>query len=450
MEVCFCHNCGTKLKENTKFCGACGTAVLTLADIAPEETPLPVETVAEEPAVQVTEPETQVDIVEPEAEPVIAAAETEPEPAEEVSEAIAEPEIPPVVIAFEPEVEEPAADPSVSTEPQMPAEPVEACVQVETKPAETKKKKKDPYPRRGVGRTILAVLLCVLIFLWSLGALAIYDVRHFTEGKQFQTNLNGVLENLDLTITPASTVVAGSVDPEQSLAEWAAEKVAEAYDGTVEITEEEMVHFLEESTVLPFFTEKLTAAVNDIHKGTASSDITRKELEDLMWENTELIEQTTGQPLTETEVAKLADQVEYLGATKFLSAENMRKTASPVYYGMKILLSYWVIGFFGGMALLFVLLLAQNNKWKMLRTCGDVGITWTVLSCIMILTALFTKLLPDVWNGIFQIEAIGSLSSAVLYSGLIPALILLGVSVLLILIKVIGKLIVTKPAKTQV
>ena len=28
MEVRFCHNCGAKLKENTKFCGICGTPVL--------------------------------------------------------------------------------------------------------------------------------------------------------------------------------------------------------------------------------------------------------------------------------------------------------------------------------------------------------------------------------------------------------------------------------------
>ena len=438
MEVSFCHNCGTKLKENTKFCGACGAAVFNPAEPEPEEILVPVETVAEEPAVQAAEPE---------AEPVVAAVETEPEPAEEVSEPAAEPEIPPVVITFEPEGEEPVAEASVSTEPQIPAEPVEACVQVETKPAETKKKKKDRYPRRGVGRTILAVLLCVLIFLWSFGALMIYDVRQATEGEQLRANLTDIVENLDLIKTPASTVVAGSVDPEQSLAEWAAEKVAEAYEGTVEITEEAMVHFLEESTVLPFFTEKLTAAVNDIHKGTASSDITRKELEDLMWENTELIEQTTGQPLTEVEVGNLVDQVERLGVTKFLSAENMRKAASPVYYGMKILLSYWVIGFFGAMALIFVLLLAQNNKWNMLRTCGDAGITWTVLSGILILAALFAKLLPDVWNGIFPMAVIGDVSGTVLYGGLFPALILLGAGVVLILIQIIGKLIVTKTAK---
>ena len=121
-----------------------------------------------------------------------------------------------------------------------------------------------------------------------------------------------------------------------------------------------------------------------------------------------------------------------------------------MYYGMRFILSYWIIGFFGVLALVFILLLAKTNRWNMLRTCGDLGTTWAVLSGVMILAALFAKLLPKVWNGIFGISAIGSFVGSVLFSGLLTAMILLGVSVLLILIKTIGKRIVTKSAKAQV
>lgn len=456
MEVRFCHNCGTKLKENTKFCGACGAAVLQLPEMEPEQEAVQPEVLVDEPVAEPVEV-MEAEAVIPEPEPVVDIPEPEPEPA------TAEPE--PVVIAFEPEPavipeEKPYIEPEVPAEPpvqeqppvpqyQPPVQPVQVNVQLQTEPlAAPAKKKKDRYPARGVGRTILAVLLCFFIFLWSFAALAIFDVRYATSGGQLQENMNEAVESVDLTKVAASSVVSGVEDPDQSLMDWAAQKVEEAYSGAVEITGEDMAEFLKDSTVLPFLTEKLSATVNDVYNGTAISDVSREELENLMRENAELIEKATGKPLTEGEIDNLANQMEEVGITKILSASGFKAKAGVAYYGLR--LSWWVIGFFGVLTLLFILFLAQTNKWNMLRTFGDVGITWAVLSCIMILAALFAKLLPSVWSSIFPIAAIGSIGGSVLFSGLIPALILLGVSVLLILIKIVGKLIVTKPVKTQV
>ena len=439
MEVRFCHNCGAKLKENTKFCGICGTPVLQFPEPEPEaaapvfqpepkapETAIPEPTpVVPEPTPVMTEPEPAA--VEPEP-PVIAA---EPEPVPVVFE--------PVPVAPEPVPVMPEPEPVPSPVTYAPPEQPEVPVQ----------KKKNRYPARGAGRTILAVLLCILIFIWSFAALGVYDMRRTLSGDALKDSVQDAFESVDILEIPASSVITDVKDPDQSLAGWITAEI-QATNSQIELTEEELAEFLEKSTVLPFLSEKLAACVNDVYRGTETSGITEEEIDNLIQENTPLIEKTIGRPLQESEIRKFTDKIQETGIREYLTASTLKQEIPPVYHGMRFVFSYWVIGFFGVLALVFILLLSKTNRWNMLRTCGDLGITWTVLSGVMLLAALFANLVPGVWSTVCGSGAVGSMTASVLYSGMIPALILLGVSVLLILIKVIGKRIVTKSAKAQV
>lgn len=446
MEVRFCHNCGAKLKENTKFCGICGTPVLQFPEPKPEaaasvfqpepeapETAIPEPTpVVPEPTPVMTEPEPAA--VEPEP-PVIAA---EPEPVPVVFEPVpVAPEPVPVMPEPDPVVQnpEPVSSPVTYAPPEQPEVPVQ--------------KKKNRYPARGAGRTILAVLLCILIFIWSFAALGVYDMRRTLSGDALKDSVQDAFESVDILEIPASSVITDVKDPDQSLAGWITAEI-QATNSQIELTEEELAEFLEKSTVLPFLSEKLAACVNDVYRGTETSGITEEEIDNLIQENTPLIEKTIGRPLQESEIRKFTDKIQETGIREYLTASTLKQEISPVYHGMRFVFSYWVIGFFGVLALVFILLLSKTNRWNMLRTCGDLGITWTVLSGVMLLAALFANLVPGVWSTVCGSGAVGSMTASVLYSGMIPALILLGVSVLLILIKVIGKRIVTKSAKAQV
>lgn len=446
MEVRFCHNCGAKLKENTKFCGICGTPVLQFPEPEPEaaapvfqpepeapETAIPEPTpVVQEPTPVMTEPEPAA--VEPEP-PVIAA---EPEPVPVVFEPVpVAPEPVPVMPEPEPVVQNPEPVPSPVTyaPPEQPEVPVQ--------------KKKNRYPARGAGRTILAVLLCILIFIWSFAALGVYDMRRTLSGDALKDSVQDAFESVDILEIPASSVITDVKDPDQSLAGWITAEI-QATNSQIELTEEDLAEFLEKSTVLPFLSEKLAACVNDVYRGTETSGITEEEIDNLIQENTPLIEKTIGRPLQESEIREFTDKIQETGIREYLTASTLKQEISPVYHGMRFVFSYWVIGFFGVLALVFILLLSKTNRWNMLRTCGDLGITWTVLSGVMLLAALFANLVPGVWSTVCGSGAVGSMTASVLYSGMIPALILLGVSVLLILIKVIGKRIVTKSAKAQV
>lgn len=467
MEARFCHNCGAKLKENTKFCGICGTPVLRFPEPGPEaaapafqpepetpETAIPEPTpVAPEPTPVTAEPEPAA--VEP--EPPVAAAEPEPvpaapesvpavpepvpvvpEPVPVVSEPVpAAPEYVPVMPEPEPAVRnpEPAPSPVTYAPPEQPEAPVQ--------------KKKNRYPARGAGRTILAVLLCILIFIWSFAALGVYDIRRTLSGDALKDSVQDAFESVDVLEIPASSVITDVKDPDQSLAGWITEEI-QAGSSQIELTEEELAEFLEKSTVLPFLSEKLAACVNDVYSGAETSGITEEEIDNLIQENAPLIEEAIGRPLQESEIQELTGRIQESGITEYLTAGTLKQEIAPVYHGMRFAVSYWVIGFFCFLALICILLLSKANRWNMLRTCGDLGITWAVLCGVMLLAALFANLAPDVWSTVCGSGAVGSMTGSVLFSGMIPTLILLGVSVLLILIKVIGKRIVTKSAKAQV
>ena len=83
MEVRFCHNCGNALKEGAKFCGACGTPALQIAqqestldpveeipvvqEVAAEQEPVvqqPVEEEAQTELLVAEEPETQNEVAQ--------------------------------------------------------------------------------------------------------------------------------------------------------------------------------------------------------------------------------------------------------------------------------------------------------------------------------------------------------------------------------------------------
>lgn len=415
MEVRFCHNCGKQLKEGAKFCAGCGTPVLQLPQETPAPAPVPAEPVIVEKEVVAQEP--AVEEIPTEAAEIPVA-----EPAEAICEAAAE---------------EPAPAPV--------EEPVTAV-------EEPVKPKKDPYPRRGAGRTILAILICFFIFLWSFTAIMVYNVRSATSGEQLTQNLESVLKNTDLVSLPASQLIPDVEDEDVTIVEWVIQEISDNYEGEVVASEKDIEKFLEKSTFSDFIIEKIGLYMNDLYTGSSDFEISTDEIEELLEDNADLMEDLFDTPLSDEHIENFVAELEDREILENLEVSTLKEEIAPVYYGVQIGLSYWVIGFFGLLALLCILWLSANNKWNMLRTCGDTGITWTVLGALLCLPGLVTLIVPDLWSDLLgEIPFVDSLISSVLTNTLLPAAILLGVGILLIVVKVVGKKLVLKSAtKKQV
>ena len=430
MEVRFCHNCGKQLKEGAKFCAGCGTPVLQLPQETPAPAPAPAEPVIVEKEVVAQEP--AVEEIPTEAAEIPVA-----EPAEAVCEAAAEEPAP-----------APAEEPVAAIEEPAPA-PVEEPVAAVEEPV---KPKKDPYPRRGAGRTILAILICFFIFLWSFTAIMVYNVRSATSGEQLTQNLESVLNNTDLVSLPASQLIPDVEDEDVTIVEWVIQEISDNYEGEVVASEKDIEKFLEKSTFSDFIIEKIGLYMNDLYTGSSDFEISTDEIEELLEDNADLMEDLFDTPLSDEHIENFVAELEDREILENLEVSTLKEEIAPVYYGVQIGLSYWVIGFFGLLALLCILWLSANNKWNMLRTCGDTGITWTVLGALLCLPGLVTLIVPDLWSDLLgNISFVDSLISSVLTNTLLPAAILLGVGILLIVVKVVGKKLVLKSAtKKQV
>ena len=429
MAVHFCPKCGGKLPENAKFCGKCGTPISQAPVVRPE----PIAAAEPEPVIPV-QPEP---IAAAEPEPVVPV---QPEPI-----ATAEPE---PVVPVQPEpIAAAEPEPVVPVTPVQPElKPAPAPVAVEEpapQPAKGKKPaKKYALPRRGAGRTILAVLLCILIFIFSFVAIMLSELRVASSGSTLANSLSSAMKDIDLKNVSASTLIAGETDPDKTLSDWVVEQINDNYSDRIEISGKDLDTFMDQSTIGPFLYEKLGACTNDIFTGSGESGITTQELEDLLKENAPLVEEVFDLELSDADIERIAANVEESGTLNYFSAQSLKQEAAPVYYAIQIGLSWWVIGFVVFLALVFVLLLALVNK-QALRTCGDVGITLTVAGSILALVGLASKVLPVISA---ELGIFGTVAGVLLFGGIIPALAALSAGIVLILVMVIGKVIRVKAA----
>lgn len=448
METRFCHNCGCKVAASAKFCGNCGTALQqppapeTIAEPVPAPIPAPVtpepEAPKAAPSVVFTLDTLEAPVPEPPKPAVVFTLDSLPEAEAETESA----PLPPA----EPETSEPEAlpEPEILPEPEVTPEP-----EGDPAPQPKPRPKKGILARRGVGRTILAVLVCILIFVWSFASMAVLNIRLATTGELGVNTLEQALGSVDLTEIPASLVVMDLQDPDLSVAEWIVVQVTNNYQGRVDADPEDLQEFMEDSSVLPFLAEQLRDYLADIYSGTTDSAVTTAEIEALLTADTAVISDIFGEDLTPEDITAIAQAAVDSGALELFSAESLKENNSQVYRIANLALSWYVIGAMGVILLALILLLGAVNR-SVLRTMGDTGITLMVMSAIWGIGGLFVMVLPKVWDSLlYPIRPVGSVLGALLQGSLIPTAAAFGTGVVLVLIKVLGKKIVTKSAKKQ-
>ncbi len=474
MEQRFCHQCGAKLAPGARFCNSCGTPVMSVTP-APAPVVQPAPAPAEEiPAAALT-PLFNLDDLSVSQQPSAAepapVAEPEPEPI---------PEPAPAVLTLDALMEEPASasepvaepvsvavpDPAPQPEPDYSSAPTVVLSDVPYKPAYAQPVQQPVYQptpqptvphapaakadkgvlvRRGAGRTVLAVLLCIVIFLWSFVTLTLFNVRLATNGLQASATIEAALRSVDLTEVAATDLIVNA-DEDLSLSEWVLGKASEL--GTIPVTadEDDLQEFLEESDLIPYVSQLLSDSLNDIYQGETRKIIDGDDIEDFLLDNEKDIEQILGQEINHETAGKIAASIEDSGMLDQLSTKFLKNQQPAVYTAVNIGLSWWVLG---GLCLVLVLLFLL--LWKVdrsiLRACGDAGIVLMVASGIWGIAGLLAMILPDVINSIFSFFPLaGPIAGSLFQSFLIPTAAAFGLGVVLVLIWVLGKLIVSKRA----
>ena len=385
-----CPNCGASFDDMHKFCSNCGT----LLNAVSEEKPVVPETPAE--------PETPAPAVE---EPAPAAEEAAPAAEEDA-----------------PVTQEPV--------PETPAEPEKKAAE-ETKKQPEKKKV-------GVGRRILAVLLCLLLFVFLTTGTLGYAVRRATT----EQGLSAILEDVNLAGMQAAPFF-DDVTEELTLSELLSEDLSGV---GLKIGESSVAKILNSSGMKNYLSGQLALLCADIYRGRTNyefdPDTLRVELQE---GKTARVLQKEKVELTAAEADKVVDLLTGYGIVDALSRDTIKDDMPAVNRAMNIGLSWVLIIALLVLSLAMIVLIFIVNRGRIGLSFGDIGGTALAVGLILTLAAGLAKILPSLWQKICGgQELAAAMSGGVLTHNILISLIILGVGLVL---AVLGKLIRGKKHK---
>ena len=331
-----CPNCGASFDDMHKFCSNCGT----LLNAVSEEKPAVPETPAE--------PETPAPAVE------------EPAPAAEEAATVAQ---------------EPV--------PETPAEP-------EKKAAEETKKQPDKK-KVGVGRRILAVLLCLLLFVFLTTGTLGYAVRRATT----EQGLSAILEDVNIAGMQAAPFF-DDVTEELTLSELLSEDLSGV---GLKIGESSVAKILNSSGMKNYLSGQLALLCADIYRGRTNyefdPDTLRVELQE---GKTARVLQKEKVELTAAEADKVVDLLTGYGIVDALSRDTIKDDMPAVNRAMNIGLSWVLIIALLVLALAMIVLIFIVNRGRIGLSFGDIGGTALAVGLILTLAAGLAKILPGLWR----------------------------------------------------
>lgn len=376
-----CPNCGMSFEDTQKFCGNCGTPLSAAPAEPVKEAPAP-----EKPA----EPETPV---VPE-EPVTPEETIEAEPV--------------------PEAEAPAA-------PEKPEKPEKEA----KKPREKKKV--------GAGRRILAVLLCILLFVFLLTPALGYAVRRATT----EQGLTEVLDDVDLADVKVAPYFDDVDDEELSLTEM----LSEDLNGIgLKFGESSVTKILNSNALKAYLAEQLAGVFSDVYRGRTSYEFDPQTLKDELLEGkTSRVLEREKIALTDEEADKVVKLLSDYGLGDTLSRDTVKDEAPEILRAMNLGLSYVTIIGLLVLAAGCWLLIFKVNRWNMGLSFGDIGGTALAVGLVLTLGAGLAKILPGLWTKICGgQELVAAAGGGVLAHNIIISLIVLGSGLVL---AILGRLL---------
>ena len=387
-----CPNCGAGFDDMHKFCSNCGT----LLQAAPEETP--------------AEPEKP-------AEPPVPAEETVP-----VKEAA------PAVEEAAPAAEEPLPE-------EEPAEP-----EKQGKKNDKKEKKPQEKKKVGFGRRLLAVLLCLLLFVFLITGTLGYAVRRATT----EQGLNAILEDVNLAGMQAAPFF-DDVTEELTLSELLSEDLAGV---GLKIGESSVAKILNSSGMKNYLSGQIALLCADIYRGRTNyefdPDTLRVELQE---GKTARVLQREKVELTAEETDKVVDLLTGYGIVDALSRDTIKDELPAVNRAMNIGLSWVLIIALLALSLVMIVLIFIVNRGRIGLSFGDVGGTALAVGLILTLAAGFAKILPGLWQKLCGGQELAAvLGGGVLIHNILVSLILFGAGMVL---AILGKLIRGKKKKDE-
>ena len=466
--VGFCTKCGKKLVPGAAFCGGCGTAinaapVQNVAEATPDvqETvaaPIAAEeektmavfgeaTVAEEIAPVVEEtPAAEVAPVIEEIAPVMeeTPAVEETPVAAEVAPVIEETPVveEAAVVEEAPVMEETPAVEEVSVAEEAPAQPAEA--EAVPQPIEIVAPVMPPAAKKGgAGRAILSIVLCLFVFIFAVAATLVTEVKVMVS----PSGLEKAVKNVD---------ILGIEVGDETLLE-AMHNTLNAQVAGYDLDEDELRELIEESTLTDFFAEKTAGIVNDVLEGDVSVKVTKKEVEKLLKDNSDVFEDY-GLELSAEDRAAIAQYMDDEGLLDSLRADMIATDTDDladvgeIVTGGIIIAAILVLALFTA---LFILLIAAINGGKRTVSLTYGGVTLFITGIIVGLPNILAMIAPGMVSDLLdsfvsgkEADIVVDLITGLLSAGALVPIIVAAIGIVMVTIRIIVRAVSKKRAAT--
>ncbi|MBE6976510.1 MAG: zinc-ribbon domain-containing protein [Ruminococcaceae bacterium] len=462
----FCTSCGAPLQEGARFCASCGSQVsaivppapVPVTPVAPVQEAVPPVVVPEEPtvgiwndvmsekpapAIPVEEPAGSVwnDIMSDNPAPAIPVEEPAPvisEPTPAVNEPAA------VISEPAPAASEPAPvyqDPTpIYTDPipvyKDPAPAYKTPVATKTKAPKIRKP-------RGAGRTLLAILLCFVMFIFSFAAIVLNGAQAFVSEDTLETAMEEVVMELDEI--PAIGLYT-NIELEED---------ATMLDELVEVSEymgmpmskKELQEYLEDSELVSAIMDSTTGSVSNLLQGKTDRGLDKDEIIDLLEEDRDLIYDLTGEYPDDELIQTIADTVEDYGILELTDTKALKNDLGGAFTIIELVMSPTMVLVMWVVVALFVVLLFLTNRFSIGQTCGDTGIVLVVTSGLnLILAYLGFDLILSLLSDIPGADLFSVLATSFKESWTSPCLTVLAIGAVMLLVGILIK-VITKPKK---
>lgn len=372
--------------------------------------------------------------------------------------------------------EQPAAETPVSEEPA----PLPPLPEMPAEPQKVKKIKKikrsRPWPLK-ILLELIAIVLCLTLFVVTIAGALIVDLRVMTSKGGFEKILNQLITSTisqPEAAAPASTP-NGSVlllsdtsasvvsDP---ITDMVYELLQSGLGEELPLEKEDVRDFINNSTVKDFLADKASGAFDDFLNETNNTTITKDEIIGLVRENAPLIKESFGVEITDDQLEELEtaldevpiwEELEQEGLMGFLEenylnqdtasgglADSMAAVKQIMDY-VRMATSNTAIASIAGVIVVLMLLVLLVN-WTVPKTLSDIGIT--LLFAGLVLSSINFVFSSDVLQVLLADQtAIIGLINGILASIAVVHYSILGSGIALIVLAIVAKVIKTRRSK---
>ncbi len=266
-------------------------------------------------------------------------------------------------------------------------------------------------PSHTVLKTILSVFLCMLAFVFLLGGVCVCSIRVSTT----EAGVEELVENIQLS--DFNVNIANGEEP-VALADWLYEELKESFPDRIFITQKQLIKMIDKGTFKPFLTKKTCSLVQDLYQGTAKTEITEEELEELLRENGKLLEDDN-MYIPERDAVDMSAWIAQSDFAKMFNAGDFRENM-PAYRTWR--LTGWLLSVptvvilfvLGGLMLFFVF---RVNKKRISRAEVYTGWTLLAVSGVYMIFWLVAKMWPFFLEDTLSLEYYISLFADHVLSG---------------------------------